>query len=86
MVADIEVGNFSMILGWEWQYLTGGYLSLDGSRLIISHDRINIINMREPSIVPYIENVRLALKQLHWNGCQHLLCVHQGRERTMYLT
>lgn len=43
LIAYMEVGNFSIILGREWQYLTGGYLSLDGSHITISHNRKNIV-------------------------------------------
>jgi len=43
LVADMGVGNFSMILGCKWKYLTGGYLSLDGSHVTISHNRKQII-------------------------------------------
>nr|QHR86989.1 hypothetical protein Q903MT_gene998 [Picea sitchensis] len=57
LVANMEVGNFSMILGREWQHLTGGYLSLYGSHMMISRDRKNIIISREPRTVPHIENL-----------------------------
>nr|KUM49422.1 hypothetical protein ABT39_MTgene3971 [Picea glauca] len=57
LVANMEVGNFYMILGREWQHLTGGYLSLYGSHMMISRDRKNIIISREPRTVPHIENL-----------------------------
>jgi len=46
-----------MILGQEWKYLTGGYLSLDGSHITISHNRKNIIILRELGTMPYVKNV-----------------------------
>jgi hypothetical protein len=52
LVENMEVGNFSMVLGQKWQHLTGGYLSLYDSHMMISRDRKNIIISREPRIVP----------------------------------
>lgn len=43
LVADMEVGNFSIILGRKWQFLTGGCLSFDGSHITISHNHKNIV-------------------------------------------
>lgn len=57
LVADMEVGNVSMILGHEWQYLTGGYLSFDESHITISQNRKSIIISREPKTTPYVENI-----------------------------
>ena len=34
LVEDMEVGNFSMILRWEWKHFTWGYQSLNGSPFI----------------------------------------------------
>ena len=34
-VIDMPVSNYSIILGRDWQALTGGYLSLDGTHLSI---------------------------------------------------
>ena len=56
LVSDMEVGNFSIILGREWQYLTGGFQSLDGSHITISHNRKNLVIPREPRTTPYVEN------------------------------
>jgi ribonuclease HI len=44
-------------LGRDWQALTGGYLSLDETRLSIPRNGKNIIVLREGRISPYIENV-----------------------------
>lgn len=55
LLADMEVRNFSMILGREWKYLNGGYLTLDGSHITISHNCKSIIIPREPRTMPYIE-------------------------------
>lgn len=48
LIADMEVGNFSMILGHKWQYLTSGYLSLNRSHITISDNCINIIIPQNP--------------------------------------
>jgi hypothetical protein len=34
-VIDMPVRNYSIILGRDWQALTGGYLSLDGTHLSV---------------------------------------------------
>jgi hypothetical protein len=51
----MHVSNYSIILGRDWQDLTGGYLSLDGSHLSIPKNGKNIIVLREGRISPYIE-------------------------------
>jgi hypothetical protein len=56
-VIDMSVSNYSIILGRYWQYLTGGYLSLDGTHLSIPHNGKNIIVLREGRISPYIESI-----------------------------
>jgi hypothetical protein len=56
-VIDMHVSNYSIILGRDWQALTGGYLSLDGSHLSIPKNGNNIIVLREGRISPYIEKV-----------------------------
>jgi ribonuclease HI len=56
-VIDMPVRNYSIILGRDWQALTGGYLSLDGTHLSIPRNGKNIIVLREGRISPYIENV-----------------------------
>jgi ribonuclease HI len=53
----IPVSNYSIILGRDWQALTGGYLSLDGTHLSILQNGKNIIVLREGRISPYIESV-----------------------------
>ena len=53
---DTSVSNYSIILGRDWQALTGGYYSMDGSHIIIPKGPKNIIIYREERIVPYIEN------------------------------
>jgi ribonuclease HI len=53
----MPVSNYSIILGRDWQDLTGGYLSLDGSHLSIPINGKNIIVLREGRISPYIEKV-----------------------------
>jgi ribonuclease HI len=56
-VIDMSIRNYSIILGRDWQALTGGYLSLDGTYLSIPRNGKNIIVLREGRISPYIENV-----------------------------
>jgi hypothetical protein len=56
-VIDMPVSNYSIILGRDWKYLTGGYLSLDGTHLSIPWNGKNIIVLREGRISPYIESV-----------------------------
>jgi ribonuclease HI len=56
-VIDMHVRNYSIIFGKDWQALTGGYLSLDGTHLSIPHNGKNIIVLREGRISPYIESV-----------------------------
>jgi hypothetical protein len=56
-VIDMPVSNYSIILGRDWQALTGGYLSLDGTHLSIPRNGKNIIVLREGRISPYIESV-----------------------------
>jgi hypothetical protein len=55
-VIDMHVSNYSIILGRDWQDLTGGYLSLDGTHLSIPQNGKNIIVLREGSISSYIES------------------------------
>jgi hypothetical protein len=54
-VIDMTVSNYSIILGRDWQDLTDGYLSLDGSHLSIPKNDKNIIVLREGQIS--LENV-----------------------------
>jgi hypothetical protein len=56
-VIDMPVSNYSIILGRDWQALTGGYISLDGTHLSIPRNGNNIIVLREGRISPYIESV-----------------------------
>jgi ribonuclease HI len=56
-VIDMPVSNYSIILGRDWQALTGGYLSLDGTHLSVPQNGNNIIVLREGRISPYIESV-----------------------------
>jgi hypothetical protein len=56
-VSDMHVNNYSIILGRDWQALTGGYLSLDGTHLFVLRNRKNLIVLREGRISPYIESV-----------------------------
>jgi ribonuclease HI len=56
-VIDMPVSNYSIILGRDWQALTGGYLSLDGTHLSVPQNGKNIIVLREGRISPYIESV-----------------------------
>ena len=56
-VIDIPINNYSIILGRDWQALTGGYLSLDGTHLFVPQNGKNIIVLREGRISPYIESV-----------------------------
>jgi hypothetical protein len=56
-VMDMPVSNYSIILGRDWQYLTGGYLSLDETHLSVPQNGKNIIVLREGIISTYIENI-----------------------------
>jgi ribonuclease HI len=56
-VIDMPVRNYSIILGRDWQSLTGGYLSLDDTHLSVPRNGKNIIVLREGIISPYIESV-----------------------------
>jgi hypothetical protein len=56
-VIDMHVRNYSIILGSDWQALTGGYLSLNGTHLSIPQNGKNIIFLREGRISLYIESV-----------------------------
>jgi hypothetical protein len=56
-VIDMSVNNYSIILGRDWQDLTGGYLSLDGTHLSVPRNGKKIIVLREGRISPYIESV-----------------------------
>jgi ribonuclease HI len=53
----MPVSNYSIILGRDWQALTGGYLSLDETHLSVPQNGKNIIVLREGRISPYIESV-----------------------------
>jgi hypothetical protein len=56
-VINMSVSNYSIILGRDWQDLTGGYLSLDNTHLSVPRNGKNIIVLREGRISPYIESV-----------------------------
>ena len=56
-VIDMPVSNYLIILGRDWQDLTGGYLSLDETHLSIPRNGKNIIVLREGRISPYIESI-----------------------------
>jgi hypothetical protein len=56
-VIDMLVSNYSIILGRDWQDLTGGYLSLDGTHFSIPQNGKNIIVLRQGIISSYIESV-----------------------------
>jgi hypothetical protein len=56
-VMDMQVRNYLIILGRDWQALTGGYLSLDGTHLSVPWNKKDIIVLREGRISPYIESV-----------------------------
>jgi hypothetical protein len=49
------VSNYSIILGRDWQALTGGYISLNGTHLSVPRNGKNIIVLREGIISLYIE-------------------------------
>lgn len=55
-VTDMSFNNYSIILGRDWQALTRGYYSMDGSHIIILKGSKNIIIYQEERLVPYIEN------------------------------
>jgi hypothetical protein len=57
-VIDTSIRNYSIILGRDWQALTGGYLSLDGAHLSLPWNGKNIIVLREGRISLYIESVQ----------------------------
>jgi hypothetical protein len=56
-VIDMHVSNYSIILGRYWQALTSGYLSLDGTHLLVPQNGKKIIVLRDGRISPYIESV-----------------------------
>jgi ribonuclease HI len=56
-VIDMTVRNYSIILGRDWQALTGGYLLLDGTHMLVPRNGKNIIVLREGRISPHIESV-----------------------------
>jgi ribonuclease HI len=56
-VIDMSVRNYLIILGSNWQDLTSGYLSLNGTHLSVPRNGKNIIVLRERRISPYIESV-----------------------------
>ena len=56
-VIDMLVSNYSIILGRDWQALTGGYLSLERTHLSVPRNGKNIIVLREGIISPCIESV-----------------------------
>jgi hypothetical protein len=51
-VINMSVRNYSIILGRDWQALTGGYLSLDETHLSVPQNGKNIIVLREGRISP----------------------------------
>jgi ribonuclease HI len=53
----MPVRNYSIILGRDWQALTSGYISLDGTHLSVPRNGKNIIALREGRISPYIKSV-----------------------------
>jgi hypothetical protein len=53
----MSISNYLIILGRDWKYLTGGYLSLDETHLFIPRNGKNNIVLREGRISPYIESV-----------------------------
>jgi len=56
-VIDMLVSNYSIILGRDWQALTGGYLALEGTHLSVSRNGKNIIVLRDGRISPYIQSI-----------------------------
>ena len=56
-VINMPMSNYSIMLGRDWQALTSGYLSLDGTHLSIPRNGKNIIVLRERRISPYIERI-----------------------------
>jgi hypothetical protein len=56
-VIDMPISNYSIILGRDWQDLTSGYLSLDGSHISIPKNGKNVNVLTEGRISPYIEKV-----------------------------
>lgn len=56
-VIDMPIRNYSIILGRDWQALTGGYLSLDGTHLSVPRNGKNIIVLREGRISPCLEKM-----------------------------
>jgi hypothetical protein len=71
-VIDIPVRNYSIMLGRDWQALTGVYLSLDETHLSVPWNGKNIIVLRERRISPYIESV----PQPNVNYIEEYLGVH----------
>jgi hypothetical protein len=55
-VIYMPVRNCSIILGRDWQDLTCGYLSIDGTYMFVPWNGKNIIVLREEKISPYIES------------------------------
>jgi ribonuclease HI len=53
----MPVSNYSIILGRDWQDLTGGYLSLNRTHLYVPQNGKNIIVLKEGRVLPYIESV-----------------------------
>jgi hypothetical protein len=51
-VIYMPVRKYSIILGRDWKYLMGGYLSLDGTHLSIPRNGKNIIVLKEGRISP----------------------------------
>jgi hypothetical protein len=46
-VIDMPISNYSIILGIDWQVLTSGCLSLDGSHFSIPRNGKNVIVLME---------------------------------------
>jgi hypothetical protein len=53
----MPISNYSIILGRDWQALTSGYISLNGTHLSVPQNRKNIIVLREGRISLYIESI-----------------------------
>jgi hypothetical protein len=56
-VINMHVSNYSIILGQDWQALTSGYMSMDGTHMSLPKVGKNIIVLCEGLISPYIERI-----------------------------
>jgi hypothetical protein len=52
----MSVSSYSIILGRDWQDLTGRYISLDETHLYVPQNGNNIIVLRKGTILLYIKS------------------------------